>query len=338
MSNILTIDNFSRIEGLPNDTSWLKTNYNIFGKFTNNSFANSTNGSTPSLYLSGRSIQVANWNINYPLPNEYTKYTLGFRILDIPKASQGTASLGIIANVTNESYDVVLAIELTPTGANVHYKDEEGAKVQTISFTYAVGTYIDWTIDKISNLTNDLSRFTLIVDNFPVFSSKIFNNVGINLSLAIGGVIPVTPNEEDGYLTSVTLQDLVPTNLDYGITDLYISKNGVRFGKPEVTSTQVTTTEGDFVPNVPNITAAEVLQQGPSNWTFITGTGKLTSNYEQAPAEHTQVRAMVQTQADELIEATLTLGTKEVQAVVTSKPTTVSVVTEGAVDTASLEV
>lgn len=340
MTDILAIDNFSKLAGLPNNTTWLKATYPTFNTFTGTSYAQQTvvEGKT-QLNLVGRTNSLANWSISVALPAEPSSYTLGLRILGTPGPSQGSASMGVVANPTATEHDIVLAIELTPTGANLHYKDADGPKVQQVDFPYTDNdTYIDWTFHKISETVNEMSRFTLTVNNFPAFTGDIFNNAGTDLALVFAGVLSTEPDSSEGYLRHHTVEDLAPTNLGYSITDMYVSKNGKRFGMPEVNSANISSVTGNLTSSNPDLTVPEVLEAGPQDWDFAQGYGPATATYEAVEGEVTQVRTILQTQDQEISQVTLTAGGETKQASAYWEPSSVSVVVEGSPNEATLEI
>lgn len=342
-TNVLVIDNFSRLHGLPADTSWLRVSYLFFNEFTDQSYAQTSNipsmDNHPSLYLSGRSENLANWYIGTSLPEQNGTYTVGVRIVGVPATSRVSASLGIIANPTESSYDTVLAIELTPNGAILHYKDSIGPKTQIVEFAYEDGSvYLDFTFNKESDVPNAMTRLTMMANNMPVFDGDVFNNVGQNLAIAYAGVLPTEPDDSIGYLRHTTVDDAAPTNLEYSITDMYVSKGGQRFGLPTVVSEDLDTATGTGIHSAdPDLTLDEVLREGPKPWTFGQGYGTVEATFKDVVGEASQFRVIAQSQ-DSPITARLIAGIDTSEVTVQTVPTVLSVVAEGSPDMAMLEI
>ncbi len=297
--SVLAIDNFAKLDTVrigPMQLGWLKARYHMFGQFTANSYARIAEvGDRTVMRMEGRSTSQANWNFSLPIPNVNSTYVLGMRLLDLPSASPGSASFGIIANANGDQYDLVLGFGISTAGLTIHYATADGPQTETITDPISANPYIDISFEKRSTDPNDMSRLIVMVDNFPYYIGDLFNNVGSNLSIAFGA-LPTEPNAASpGYVRTTQLADQAPTALNYGLTDMYLSDQGLRFGNPVVSHADIQSLDTTLVPNVEQ-PIEEVLNQIPDPWSYGQGIGQTVSQFSQPAGQLAQYSALIQSQ------------------------------------------
>jgi hypothetical protein len=134
--------------------------------------------------------------------------------------------------------------------------------------------YLDITVDKVSNTANRMSSLKILFNNRVVLDEPdLFNNVGSNLQFAFAGTFKTDPEPDlQGYLNTTSVDDEIEASLGYSITNLYVTRNGLRFGKPRITSAPLLATSED-PPLVPNnfdeTPVVDILNSGPQDWTFL---------------------------------------------------------------------
>lgn len=303
-------------KGVASSTDWLGKNYLIYGNTNGSSKLGISLSAVTSpeqrtaLFGSSRGKIVpppvgnngtGSYAVALPLskwmnPSGVTRVYQSMKIIDlvatvapsVPSSptsyyNVGSMSVVVFNDSSRTSFNQVITI-LIQDRSNIRVTYAEGGEVKQEHVELDIpmfGTYdtLEYMVEKVSEVPNDMSNFSLWINNKLVLSKEIFNNVGskeLMGTVLIGTLQTSTPgaSSSTGYIGGNPTTGYIWSALGYGITDLGINTDAggslsSRLGKLRIATRYSTY---DAVPNTMEAYAgsdenshAELVSQVPPN-------------------------------------------------------------------------
>lgn len=254
MSDIILMDNFSTLSSPGTSIGylpWTKLRYRLFGSGGIIGVADVGGLVIPPTV--GNSIHQSNALLT-ELPQEFTRFGSGFKVMSYITVAnrQGRCGNFAVGELVGTTFRPVLILELLGASLVLYYMD--GPELATVSVTIpgpttsGVGTqfHLDYTFNKVSTVAGELSNLTVAVNNQTLLSGNYFNNAGERLAIMHIGNISLEPDPSGGFINTIDSDGNPQSALShyYGITDLWVTRNGRRYGKAVVNRTLATSVVG----------------------------------------------------------------------------------------------
>lgn len=342
MTDVIAMDNFSSIaaQGQRIELSpWTRKRYAVFGKnlLATAGVVNSRN----SLTVVAPEETVFSHGLATRLPNELTRFCTGFLVRNfVPTLRALSAQFGVGSMGEDGVFKALLLLKLKDaTTLEISYKDStETTRTEVFTYSAPSGIFnIDYSFDKVSNTPGEMSNVTLFVDNLAVASGDFFNNAGTDLAIMHLGVVPTVSVPNGPYLIEIG-PDASPKEYPSGsfsLTDLWVTRNGRRFGRATVSRTPSTGTVG-MLANVGDPLFL-INQSQPNIDRNLYGKRISAAFTDHTEAVASQLTALVQRNSDSTAAATLEFGEMN-NVEITPELKLVRVTSAGAPDRAELRI
>lgn len=254
MSDIILMDNFSSIAEYVQplkSSPWAKMRYRLLGGDTIKVGIPAVGvlNLSPSL---GNSLHPSSALLT-ELPAEFTRFGTGFKVQNYVAVANRLGRCGnfAVGELTDSTFRPVLILELLGTSLALRYM--EGSDLATLAIAIprpsaAPGTtfHLDYSFDKVSTVAGQMSNLSVAVNNQTLLSGDYFNNAGERLAIMHIGNISLEPDPSGGFINTIDSDGNPQSALShyYGITDLWVTRNGRRYGKAVVNRTLATSVVG----------------------------------------------------------------------------------------------
>lgn len=331
MNNLLRIDNFSRISDSPTGevrNSFINDLYPVLN--SPSLLVKTISGKSHLSMKSPSTPETLPYMVSYPVPAETG--TIGFRIGEL-SASTNQAIFGIV-NVTQNTLATMVEFSIGDNGNLFlgYISNQDQSKYIDLNVKVSPDSYIDYTVTDISNESVPTTgRMIVFLDNTPIYNCTDITYVS-GMQFMLMGSLPKTYGNDVEFDT-IDVDVPMPTEpLQISITDLYISKNGKRYGMPNVITNDIDSATGSLP--MPTDMNAIIDVWNPSR-----GAGNTTITFAERPSgERSQIDIVaasneVNTEAN----VTITAGSQQTTNTVGTSMTRTSLIA-GNVATFELEV